>query len=412
MDLRRVVVTGLGIISPLGNTVEETWSNVILGKSGISKVTHFDTSNFLTQIAGEVKNFNPEDFISKKDVRRMDRFCHFAIASSHEAINQSGKDILSNSENIGVAIGCGIGGFSVMEAQHSNLIEKGPNRVSPFTIPMIIPNIASGLVSITFNAQGPCICPVTACASGANAIGDAFKIIQRGDVDIMIAGGTEAVITPLAFAGFCAARAMSTQNEMPEKASKPFDKNRDGFVMGEGSGVLILESLEHAQKRGAKILAEIVGYGMSSDAFHITAPHPEGKGVYLSMKRALKDANITPEDIHYINAHGTSTELNDKLESLAIKNLFESNKDLLVSSTKSMTGHLLGGAGGLESVISIKALMEGIVPPTINYDTPDPECTLNYVPNKAIEKDLNYVMSNNLGFGGHNTSLIFKKFDK
>ncbi|MFN4151692.1 MAG: beta-ketoacyl-ACP synthase II, partial [Candidatus Sericytochromatia bacterium] len=372
--------------------------------------THFDTSNFITQIAGEVRNFNPEDFISKKDVRRMDRFCHFAIAATHEAVNQAGKDILNNHENIGVSIGCGIGGFAVTEAQHSNLVEKGPNRVSPFTIPMIIPNIAAGLVSIAFGAQGPCICPVTACASGANAIGDAFRIIERGDAEIMIAGGTEAVITPLSFAGFCAARAMSTRNDDPEKASRPFDKNRDGFVMGEGAGILILESLEHAQNRGANILAEIVGYGMSCDAHHITAPHPEGKGVYLSMKKALNDAQISSEQVDYINAHGTSTELNDKFESLAIKNLFEGNQNLLVSSTKSMTGHLLGAAGGIESIISIKSLMENIVPPTINYETPDPECTLNYVPNKAVEKDLSYVLSNNLGFGGHNTSLIFKSY--
>lgn len=410
MNKRRVVITGLGAISPLGNTVKDTWDNIIIGKSGISRVTHFDTSNFITQIAGEVKNFNPEDFISKKDVRRMDRFCHFAIAATHEAVNQAGKAILNNPENIGVSIGCGIGGFAVTEAQHSSLVEKGPNRVSPFTIPMIIPNIAAGLVSIAFGAQGPCICPVTACASGANAIGDAFRIIERGDAEIMITGGTEAVITPLSFAGFCAARAMSTRNDEPEKASRPFDKNRDGFVMGEGAGILILESLEHAQNRGANILAEIVGYGMSSDAHHITAPHPEGKGVYLSMKRALNDAQISSEQVDYINAHGTSTELNDKFESLAIKNLFEGNQNLLVSSTKSMTGHLLGAAGGIESIISIKSLMKNIVPPTINYETPDPECTLNYVPNKAIEKEISYVLSNNLGFGGHNTSLIFKSY--
>jgi 3-oxoacyl-[acyl-carrier-protein] synthase II len=410
MNKRRVVITGLGAISPLGNTVKDTWDNIIIGKSGISRVTHFDTSNFITQIAGEVKNFNPEDFISKKDIRRMDRFCHFALAATHEAVNQAGKDILNNSENIGVSIGCGIGGFGVTETQHSNLVQKGANRVSPFTIPMIIPNIAAGLVSIEFGTQGPCICPVTACASGANAIGDAFRIIERGDAEVMIAGGTEAVITPLAFAGFCAARAMSTRNDDPEKASRPFDKNRDGFVMGEGAGILILESLEHAQNRGASILAEIVGYGMSSDAHHITAPHPEGKGVYLSMKRALNDAQISSDKVDYINAHGTSTELNDKFESLAIKNLFEGNQNLLVSSTKSMTGHLLGAAGGIESIISIKSLMENIVPPTINYETPDPECTLNYVPNKAIEKEISYVLSNNLGFGGHNTSLIFKSY--
>ena len=407
---KRVVITGLGVITPLGNSVNEFWSKIINGKSSVDKVTLFDTTDFTTKIAAEVKNFDPENYINKKDVKRMDRFCHFAVAAAGEAIKTANLDISSLSERVGVSIGCGIGGFGTIEKQHQTMMEKGVARVSPFMIPMIIPDMAAGYVAIIYGAKGPNLCTVTACASGANAIGEAFRIIQRGDADIMISGGTEAAITPFGFAGFCAARAMSKNNANPAKASRPFDLNRDGFVMGEGAGILILEEYEHALKRNAEILGEITGYAMTCDAYHITSPDPNGEGVKNSMKLAMKDAKIEVKQIDYINAHGTSTEANDKTETLAIKRLFNDTDKLLVSSTKSMTGHLLGASGGIESIISILALKNGIVPPTINYETPDPECNLNYVPNFSINKDISYVLSNSLGFGGHNTSLVFKKY--
>ena len=407
---KRVVITGLGVITPLGNSVNEFWSKIINGKSSVDKVTLFDTTDFTTKIAAEVKNFDPENYINKKDVKRMDRFCHFAVAAAGEAIKTANLDISSLSERVGVSIGCGIGGFGTIEKQHQTMMEKGVARVSPFMIPMIIPDMAAGYVAIIYGAKGPNLCTVTACASGANAIGEAFRIIQRGDADIMISGGTEAAITPFGFAGFCAARAMSKNNANPAKASRPFDLNRDGFVMGEGAGILILEEYEHALKRNAEILGEITGYAMTCDAYHITSPDPNGEGVKNSMKLAIKDAKIEVKQIDYINAHGTSTEANDKTETLAIKRLFNDTNKLLVSSTKSMTGHLLGASGGIESIISILALKNGIVPPTINYETPDPECNLNYVPNFSINKDISYVLSNSLGFGGHNTSLVFKKY--
>jgi 3-oxoacyl-[acyl-carrier-protein] synthase II len=408
---RRVVITGIGVVSPVGNSAETFWENISNGKSGIDYVTHFDTTNFPTKIGGEVKNFNPEDFISKKDLRRMDRFCHFAIAAARQAVSNSGLKISSEPERVGVVIGCGIGGFSVIEKQHEILMEKGPSRVSPFTIPMIIPDIAAGYVAITFGAKGPNLCPVSACASAANAIGDSFRIIARGDADAVIAGGTESAITPLSYAGFCAARAMSKYNEVPVRASRPFDLNRDGFVMGEGSGILIMEELNHALARDAVILAEVLGYGMTGDAYHITSPDPDGKGIENSMLLALKDAGLNPAEVDYINAHGTSTEANDKIESAAIKKVFKEKRDILVSSTKSMTGHLLGASGGIEAAACILALRNNLVPPTINYETPDPECNLDYVPNQARKKELHYVMSNNLGFGGHNVSLVFSKYD-
>jgi 3-oxoacyl-[acyl-carrier-protein] synthase II len=409
--MKRVVITGIGAITPLGNNIKDFWNGIIQGKSGIDFVTRFDTSDFPTKIGAEVKNFNPEDYINKKDLKRMDLFCQFAIAASGEALQNAKLNIKDYSLRTGVSIGCGIGGFSTIEKQHEIMLERGNSRVSPFLIPMIIPDMAAGYVAITYGAKGPNICTVTACASGSNSIGEAFRIIQRGDADIMISGGTESAITPFGYAGFCSARAMSRNNENPKKSSRPFDKNRDGFVMGEGAGIIILEELEHALKREANILAEITGYGMTCDAYHITSPDPEGEGVKNSMHLAIKDSKIDISDIDYINAHGTSTEMNDKTETLAIKKLFKNTDNLLISSTKSMTGHLLGASGGIEAIISVLALKEGIIPPTINYETPDPECDLNYVPNNSVHKDINYVLSNNLGFGGHNVSLVFKKFE-
>lgn len=406
----RVVVTGLGIISPIGNTIQDFWKNLTLGNSGIDYVSHFDTTDFATKIAGEVKNFNPDDYINKRDVRRMDRFCHFALAAAKQSVENSRLNISDHSEKTGVIVGCGIGGFSTIENQYKILLERGPQRVSPFTIPMIIPNIAGGYIAINHNAKGVNYCPVTACASSNNAIGDAFNLIKSGVLDYAICGGTESAITPLSFAGFCSARAMSKNNENPKKASRPFDALRDGFVMGEGSGILILENLDSALKRGAEIFAEIKGYATNCDAYHITSPDPEGTSIKNCMSLALKNAELLPQDIDYINAHGTSTELNDKTETLAIKEVFQDNKNLLVSSTKSITGHLLGASGAIEAIASILAIKNNLVPPTINYENPDPDCDLDYVPNIAREKNLNYVMSNSFGFGGHNASIVFSKF--
>lgn len=410
----RVVVTGIGIVSALGNTAEETWAGLIAGRSGIDKITHFDVSEYPVRFAGEVKNFNPEKFIAKKEVKKMDVFIHYAIAASQEAMDHSGLKITpENAEEVGTYIGSGIGGFGIIEREHTKLMQGGPGKVSPFFIPSTIVNLASGNVSIRFGAKGPNSATATACASGAHAIGDAFKIIQRGDAKAMICGGAEGAITPMSVAGFAALRALSTLNESPQSASRPFDKDRDGFVIGEGAGVLILEEYEFARSRGARILAEIVGYGMSSDAFHITQPSENADGAIRVMSNAIKDAKLKPSDISYINAHGTSTPFNDKIETFAIKQVFgEDAYKIPISSTKSMTGHLLGAAGGLEAGVSVLALYHQLIPPTINYQTPDPDCDLDYVPNTARQAKMQYVLSNSFGFGGTNAAVIFKRFEE
>ena len=409
---RRVVVTGLGCITPIGTGLNTFWEALLAGKSGIDYITKFDTTDYPTKIAAEVKDFVPENYIDKKEVKKMDRFTQFAVAASHLAVEDAElkiKDI--DAERFGVVLGSGIGGIGTLEDQHGKLMEKGAKRVSPFFIPMMISNLGAGYVSIALGAKGPNTTVVTACASSTNAIGEAFKIIQRGDADLMITGGMEASITPLSIAGFCSMKAMSTHNEEPQKASRPFDTNRDGFVMGEGAGILLLEDMDHAIKRGAKIYAEVVGYGMSADAHHITAPSPDGEGAARSMVNAIKDAGISYEEVDYINAHGTSTPYNDKFETIAIKSVFKEHaKELAVSSTKSMTGHLLGAAGSIEAIACIMAIKESKVPPTINLETPDPELDLDYVPNKYKEKVVNYALSNSLGFGGHNATILFKKY--
>lgn len=412
MSKRRVVVTGLGMISPLGLDVQSSWQAIIQGKSGVDYITHFDAKDYPVRIAAEVKGFDPTKYIEPKEVKKMDRFIHFAIAATEMAIVDSKLKITpENSERIGIVIGSGMGGLPVIEYYHQVLLEKGWKRVSPFFIPMVIINLAAGQISIRYGIKGPNLAVTTACATGNHSIGEAFRMIQYGDADVIIAGGTEAVITPMAVAGFAIMRALSTRNEEPEKASRPFDVDRDGFVMGEGSGILILEELEHALKRGAKIYAELVGYGMTSDAYHITAPAPEGEGGARCMKMALNDAGISPEQIDYINAHGTATKQGDELETQAIKTIFgEHAYKLCVSSTKSMTGHLLGAAGGIEAIFTILSIYEDIVPPTINLDNPDPECDLDYVPYNAKKKEIKYAMTNSFGFGGTNASLIFKKF--
>lgn len=408
----RVVVTGLGIISPVGIGIESFWSNLLEGKSGIGPVTKFDASEMPTKIAGEVKDFNVTDYIDKKEARRMDLYTQYAVSAAKMAVEDSGLDLEKTDLNrMAVILGSGIGGIGTMEEQCRVLVNKGPNRVSPFLVPMMIVNMAAGQISINLGAKGPNYTVVSACASGTNAVGDAFNIIQRGNADIVVTGGTEAAITPLGFAGFCSMKAMSTRNDEPSKASRPFDQERDGFVMGEGSVILILESLEHAQKRGAKIYAEVLGYGATADAHHITAPAPDGEGAARAMSLAIEDAGLKPADIDYINAHGTSTDLNDKFETLAIKQVFgESAKNVLVSSTKSMTGHLLGAAGALELAVLALAIRDSKVPPTINYENPDPECDLDYVPNLYRDKEVNYALSNSLGFGGHNATVVFGKF--
>lgn len=412
MEKRRVVVTGVGLITPLGIGVEESWSGLIEGRSGIRRITHFDSSAFATQIAGEVEDFKPEEYIEPKEVKKMDRFIHFAIAASDMAMKDSGLKITEgNAEKVGVIIGSGIGGLPAIEHYHSILLEKGPRRITPFFIPMLIINLAAGNVSIKFGARGPNSAVATACATGSHAIGDAFKIIQRGDADAMIAGGSESVITPLGIGGFNAMKALSTRNNEPEKASRPFDRDRDGFVMGEGAGIMILESLDHALSKGAKIYAELVGYGMTADAYHITSPAPEGEGAARCMAMGLKDGGIDPLDVDYINAHGTATKYGDEIESSAIKTVFKDHAyKVAISSTKSMTGHLLGAAGGVEAVISVLCMRDNIVPPTINLDNPDPQCDLDYVPHNARKMDVNCAMSNSFGFGGTNACLIFKRF--
>ena len=409
MTKRRVVVTGLGMISPLGIGNDATWQALLAGRSGVAKITKFDASQFACQIAGEVKGFKAEDFIEKKEVKKSDTFIHYAIAAAQMAVDDAKLDHKAvDSDRFGVIIGSGIGGLPLIEEMHTKLLERGPSRISPFFIPGLIVNLAAGHVSIRFGAKGPSSAPATACATGAHAIGDAFKIIQRDEADVMFGGGTEAVITALAVGGFSAMRALSTRNDDPEHASRPWDLNRDGFVMGEVAGVLLLEEREHALKRGAKIYCELTGYGMSSDAYHITSPSEDAGGMIRVMQRALKDAALTPEQIGYVNAHGTSTAVGDRIETLAIKRVFgDYAYKLPVSSTKSMTGHLLGAAGGLEAAISVLALVNGMLPPTISYETPDPECDLDYVPNKARAVKVQHVVSNSFGFGGTNATLIF-----
>lgn len=409
---KRVVVTGLGCVTPVGTGKDEFWKSLISGVSGLDYITKFDATEYPTQVAAEVKNFNPEDYIEKKDIRKMDRFTQFAVASSQLAIKDAKLDTENiDSEKFGVIIGSGIGGIETFEEQSQRFADKGPRRISPFFIPMMIGNMGAGQISIAFNAKGPNSTIVTACASSTNAIGEAFRIIQGGYANVMITGGAEASITPLAMAGFCSMKAMSTYKEDPKKASRPFDLNRDGFVMGEGSGILILEEMDHAIKRGAKIYAEVVGYGMSGDAHHITTPDPEGKGAIAAMSNALMDANISYNKINYINAHGTSTPYNDKFETMAIKEVFKEHaKSLYISSTKSMTGHLLGAAGGIEGIACAMAIDQNIIPPTINYEIPDKECDLNYVPNYPKETNVEYALSNSFGFGGHNATIIFKKY--
>ena len=410
---RRVVVTGLGMVTPLGTGVEKNWEAVCSGKSGIGLITKFDVSDFPSQIAGEVKDFRSEDFMDKRQIRRFDVFIHYAVASARMAIEESGLKIdSSNGHRIGCITGSGLGGLAMLEHYHSVLLEKGHGRISPFFIPGMIPNMAPGQIAIEFQAKGPNISIGTACAASSHALGEAFRLIREGISDAMITGGSEAVVTPLALGGFCSMRALSTRNDEPEKASRPFDMDRDGFVMGEGAGMLIIEELDHALERGANIYAEVVGYGLTSDAFHISAPDPEGVGAINCMKAALDFAGLKPEDIDYINAHGTSTKLNDLSENRAIKAVFgEHAHKLAISSTKSMTGHLLGGAGGVEAIFTALTIKHGIIPPTINYETPDPECDLDYVPNQARQAKVRTAMSNSFGFGGTNATLIFKAYE-
>ncbi|MCC6347300.1 MAG: beta-ketoacyl-ACP synthase II [Nitrospirales bacterium] len=409
---RRVVVTGLGLLTPLGIGVEASWNAALEGTSGVGPITQFDASPLPVRIAGEVKGFDPSLYIEAKEIKKMDRFIHLALAAATMAVEDSGFIVTEeNAERIGVIVGAGMGGLPAIEQYHKAFLEKGYRRISPFFIPMLIINLASGNISIKFGAKGPNSAAVTACATGSHSIGDAFRLIQRGDADAMIAGGTESVITPLGIGGFAVMKALSTHNEEPAKASRPFDLDRDGFVMGEGAGVVLLESLESARSRNARIYAEIVGYGMSCDAYHITTPAPEGEGAARCMKAALRDAGIGPEQIHYINAHGTSTKYGDELETAAIKRVFgEHAYSLCVSSTKSMTGHLLGAAGGVEAIFSILGIRDGVLPPTINLEKPDPECDLDYVPNRAKKKDVEYALSNSFGFGGTNACLVFRKY--
>lgn len=412
MTKRRVVVTGVGVVSPLGNTIDDTWAAIKAGKSGVGPLTRVDAEKFSAKVAAEVKDFNIEQYAERKEARKMDRFTQFALAAALMAHKDSGLEVNeSNAERVGVWIGSGIGGMETYEQQFLTFQERGARRVSPFFIPMLIPDMASGQVSIYLGAKGPNSCSVTACASGTNSIGDAFKVIERGDADVMVTGGAEAPIVNMAIAGFTANTALTT-NADSATASRPFDKNRDGFVIGEGAGIVILEELEHAKERGAKIYAEVLGYGATGDAYHITAPAPEGEGAARAMKMALDTAGVAPSKVDYINAHGTSTPYNDAFETQAVKTVFgEHAYKLAMSSTKSMTGHLLGAAGGIEAIFTVLALHEGILPPTINLHEADPACDLDYVPNEARQVDIHYAMSNSLGFGGHNASLLFKKYE-
>ena len=411
---RRVVVTGLGLVTPVGNSVETTWAALVEGRSGADYIKKFDTENFPVRFACEVKDFDPLNYIEKKEARKMGAFIHYAVAASQEAVDDSGLQITDEiAENVGTYISSGIGDFWAIEREHEKLLTGGPGRVSPFFIPSAIVNLASGQVSIRHNAKGPNSATATACSAGAHAIGDSFKIIQRGDADAMICGGAESAITPMSVAGFAALRALSTRNDDPTHASRPFDLERDGFVIGEGAGIMILEELESARKRGAKIYAEIVGYGMTGDAFHITMPDQSGSGAVRVMQKTLSDAGAKPEDVDYINAHGTSTPYNDKFETMAIKKTFGDHvAKLAISSTKSMTGHLLGAAGGVEGVFSVLSIYRNMLLPTINYQTPDPDCDLDYVPNQAREAQVNYALSNSFGFGGTNAALLFKRYEQ
>ena len=414
MEQRRVVITGLGLICGVGTTAPEVWNGLMAGQSGRAEITAFDLTGHPVRFAAEVKNFDVHQFVDKKEARKMGRFIHFAMAAAQEAMQHAGLQVTpDNADNVGVAIGSGIGGFDIMEREHTALMNGGPRRISPFFIPATIVNLAAGHVSIRYGAKGPNVATATACTTSAHSIGDAFRIIERGDADAMIAGGAEAAITPLSVGGFAALKALSTRNDDPTHACRPFDRVRDGFVCGEGAGILVLEELEFAKARGANILAEIIGYGMSGDAFHMTGMAPEGEGCSRSMKHALRVAGISPDQIDYVNAHATSTPLGDALESQAIETVFGErarNHELLVSSTKSMTGHLLGGAGGLEAGISVLAMQHQIAPPTINLENVDPACRLNYIPNKPQPAKMDYVLSNSFGFGGTNGSLIFKRW--
>ncbi|MDQ2085260.1 beta-ketoacyl-ACP synthase II [Herbivorax sp. ANBcel31] len=409
---KRVVITGMGVVSALGNEVNEFWNSIKNGKCGISKVSTFDVSNMTSKVAAEINDFDPTMYIEKKEAKRMDRFTQFAMAASKMAVDMSELDVKKlDNYRFGVVVGSGIGGIQTFENQHNVLNKRGPGRVSPFFIPMMISNMATGRIAIQYGAKGFNECVVTACATSTNAVGDAFKVIQRGDADVIITGGSEASITPMSFAGFCSMKAMSTCED-PQTACRPFDADRDGFVMGEGAGILVIEELEHALKRNANIIAEVVGYASTNDAYHITAPSPEGEGGVMCMKMAIKDSNLTPDDIDYVNTHGTSTEFNDKFETAAIKSVFgEKAKKMPVSSTKSMTGHLLGAAGSVEAIISALSIKDGFVPPTINYKTKDPECDLDYVANEGRKADVSSVLSNSLGFGGHNASIVIKRYE-
>lgn len=409
---RRVVITGYGVISPIGIGIDDFWNSLASGKSGISKVSSFDASQFSTQICAEIKNFQPEKYIDKKKIRKMDRFSQLAFAAAKIAIEDAKLDIKKEDPfRVGVIVGSGIGGLSTVAAEHKVLLEKGPRRVSPFMIPMLITNIAAGEIAIAYNLQGPNYSLSSACATSNHTVGDALRLIHYGDADVIIAGGSEAAVTPLGLAGFCSARSLSTRNGDPEHASRPFDKERDGFVMGEGAGIVILESLDHALSRGASIRAELIGYGATNDAYHITAPSPDGKSAARAMSNALADGGVKPQEVDYINAHGTSTLLNDKVETLAIKKVFgDYAYKIPVSSNKSMIGHLLGAAGVVELIATILSMEKEMVPPTINYEFPDPECDLDYVPNKARPKKINIALSNSLGFGGHNATLVVRKY--
>jgi len=411
--MRRVVVTGVGLVTPVGIGKEETWQAICGGKSGIDYIKKFDATGFRSQIAGEVKGFKPEAFLDPKEIKRTDLFVQYALAATKMALEDANFAVNNgNAERTGVIIGTGLGGLVTLEKNHKILLEKGQDKVSPFLIPMMIANMAPGQIAIFFGAKGPNTCVVTACASGTHAVGEAFKLIQQGYADAMITGGTEATITPLALSGFCNMKALSFYNDDPKKASRPFDKNRDGFVMAEGAGILLLEELEHAKKRGANIYCEVVGYGLNGDAYHITAPSPGGEGAVQCMKMALEDAKVAPDEVDYINAHGTSTPYNDLCETIAIKKVFKDHsKRIMVSSTKSMTGHALGAAGGMEAIFTALTIKTGVIPPTINYEYPDPECDLDYVPNQAREKKVKFALSNSFGFGGTNACLVFKRFE-
>jgi len=413
VTVRRVVVTGMGCITPLGIGLEESWENCVAGRSGVGPITKFDAAGYKTQIAAEVKGFDASAYMDRRELKKMDVFIQYAVAATRMALDDAGMEIREEeAHRVGVSIGAGLGGLPQIEAQHKVLLESGPRRVSPFFIPMVIANLAPGYVSILTGAKGPNLSIVTACATGAHSIGEAWHMIRRGDADVMLAGGVESTITPLAVAGFNAMRALSTRNDEPERASRPFEKDRDGFVMGEGGAVLVLEELERAKARGARIYAELVGYGATSDAYHITAPDPEGDGAARCMEGALRSAGMSPDEVDHVNAHGTSTPFNDYYETLAIKRVFGDHaKKLWVSSTKSMTGHLLGAAGSVEAVFSVMALWEQVAPPTINYDTPDPDCDLDYVPNEARQGRIRAVLSNSFGFGGTNASLLFRRYE-